>query len=90
MISKDGKVRHLDPGQDFLDEVDADYVNRSQPTHPGRPDPPRTDLVDRSHRGEIARKVPPGRYAAARIRAEGFLPPRLARGAAGVIVTKSG
>src|SRR6188508_284967 len=84
--------------KDRLDEVDAEYVNRSQPTAiDGIPiiKPPYGNLVALDlNRGAIAWKVPFGDTPQLRSHAalKGVtLPERLgAAGAAGVIVTKSG
>jgi quinoprotein glucose dehydrogenase len=84
--------------KDRLDEVDADYVNRSQPTAiDGIPiiKPPYGNLVALDlNRGTIAWKVPFGDTPQLRAHPalKGVtLPDRLgAAGAAGVIVTKSG
>ena len=84
--------------KDRLDEVDADYVNRSQPTNiQGIPilKPPYGNLVAIDlNRGVIAWKVPFGDNLQLRANPalkDVALPPRLgAAGASGVIVTKSG
>ena len=84
--------------KDRLDEVDADYVNRSQPTSiQGVPilKPPYGNLVAIDlNRGELAWKVPFGDMPQLRSNPalkDVALPPRLGvAGAAGVIVTKSG
>jgi quinoprotein glucose dehydrogenase len=95
------KIEKFDPSaqpKDRLDEVDADYVNRSQPTAiDGVPilKPPYGNLVALDlNLGAIAWKVPFGDTP--QLRAHPALtgvtlPARLgAAGAAGVIVTKSG
>jgi glucose dehydrogenase len=95
------KIERFDPAaqpKDRLDEVDADFVNRSQPTAiDGVPilKPPYGNLVALDlNRGAIAWKVPFGDTP--QLRAHPALngvtlPARLgAPGAAGVIVTKSG
>jgi quinoprotein glucose dehydrogenase len=95
------KIEKFDPAsqaKDRLDEVDAEYVNRSQPTAiDGIPllKPPYGNLVALDlNRGAIAWKVPFG--DAPQLRSHPALkgvtlPARLgAAGAAGVIVTRSG
>jgi len=95
------KMEKFDPAtqpKDRLDEVDAEYVNRSQPTAiDGVPilKPPFGNLVAIDlNRGEIAWKVPFGDTPQLRSHAAlkgATLPSRLgAAGAPGVIVTKSG
>jgi quinoprotein glucose dehydrogenase len=84
--------------KDRLDEVDADYVNRSQPTSiQGVPilKPPYGNLVAIDlNRGELAWKVPFGDMPQLRSNPalkDVALPPRLGvAGAGGVIVTRSG